>query len=100
MTEPIRMENWSVVSCDSPYTAPELLVARLHGKVFGHPRFPNGAEVTTSRVAGCSEVEDHLEIVTGSGSHYVLGEVDPNYEKSYPDARERLWRSLLKGEEK
>jgi hypothetical protein len=91
----IRLENWSVVTDADPYKAPEQLVSRLHGQAFGHPRFADGSEVTTSRVMGCSESKDHLAIVTGSGSHYVLGEVDPDYEERYPNARERFWKSLL-----
>ena len=44
----IKIENWSIVAETSPYTAPELLQSRLHGNIYEHPKFEDGALVTTS----------------------------------------------------
>ena len=86
----MKLENWSVVHGPSdPYQPPELWVKRLHGKIYGHPRFDDGKDVTSSRIVG---IEGDF-IVTGSGSRYELGAVDPQYETAYPNARERLFKS-------
>jgi len=82
----MRLENWSVGSNASSYTAPELVSLRLHGNVYGHPRFDEGEEVTTSAI----DKIDGDVVVTRSGSRYELGEVDPEYEKIYPDAKAKL----------
>jgi len=87
----MKIENWSVINCPgSPYDPPELWIPRLHGKVYGHPRFEEGKDIATSRIVG---IEGEL-LVTHSGSQYELGIVDPDYEKAYPDARKRLFKSL------
>ena len=47
----MRLENWSVVAIpDNPYQAPELIRMRIHGEVYGNPRFTDGELVTTSSV--------------------------------------------------
>ena len=89
--ETIILNNWSVVFYD-PYKAPELQKACLHGKVIGHPRFEDGTEVTTSFI----EKLDEDQIITHSGSRYKLGQTDPEYERLYPNAKERLFTSLIK----
>jgi hypothetical protein len=35
-------------------------------------------------------------VITSKGSKYVLGVVDPDYEKAFPNAKERLLNSLKK----
>lgn len=82
------LRNWSVVIAEEfdPYKAPELYAARLHGNVYGHHKFVDGAEITTSRVVGVTE----NAVLTNSGSTYELGEVNPEYEKLFPDARKRI----------
>lgn len=85
------LKNWSVVNPNpDPYKAPELQKGCLHGEVYGHPRFEDGHRITTSSIVGL----DGDYILTYSGSEYELGDVDSEYEKIYPDVRERLFKSL------
>lgn len=87
------IENWSVVIIKyDPYKAPEQQDVRIEGYVFGSPLLIDGDPITTSTVVG---IEDG-KVRTASGSLYELGEVDPEYEKFFPGARERL----LKGEKR
>jgi len=89
----VRLENWSLVTrVSNPYQAPELGVPCLHGLVYGHPKLPDGYEMSSSRVVK-TEGED---IITESGTHYELGQIDPEYEKIYPNAKQRLIESLKK----
>lgn len=88
----IRMENWSVCYYPTdPYGSPEQCTAILRGQVYGHPRFSEGQNISTSSIVG--KIDD--KVATASGSVYILGEVDPNYEKLFPNARKRLFESLL-----
>lgn len=80
------IENWFILSNYSPYQAPELRSCQLHGFVFGHPRFENGAEVTTSEIRG---IFKDL-IVTKSGSKYTLGNPSVEYEMKFPNSKQRL----------
>lgn len=89
----IKLSAWSIISTppkDNPYTPPELWSLRLHGFVYGHLRFKDGSEITTSRIMG----KRGNTVVTYSGSEYELGDVDPAYEKLYPDAYNRLFKVL------
>lgn len=71
-----RLEQWSVAAAsDDPYMAPERRGIALHGRVYGHGRFPDGSEITTSRV---TKVEGRL-ITTYSGNQYELGDIDQGY---------------------
>lgn len=84
----MKLENWSVVVLDfSPYTAPEALPKGLHGFVYGNPKFADGDEVTTTAIVGTREGR----VLTRSGSEYELGEVDPDYEAQFPNARSRVF---------
>ena len=77
----VFIENWSIVSSGTPYTAPEMISACLEGEVYSHPHFENGTEVTTSQI-----IEIHgRTIYTISGTKYLLGNVDPEYQKAYPN---------------
>jgi hypothetical protein len=60
------------------------------GQVAGHPRYPDGKEITTSLIAG----RNGSRIVTKSGNEYELGAAHPTYEATYPDARKRLLTAL------
>ncbi len=82
----MRIENWAVVTTSDPHTAP-----CLKGEVFGHPRFDDGYSVRTSSIMGKTETG---EVVTYSGSHYILGRIDALYLKRYPNARKRFLDSL------
>lgn len=86
----MRIEDWSVVSDADPYTAPELIRPQLRGHVYGHPKFEDGHLVHTSYI---KEVKDG-KVITASGSEYELGVVDPDYEKLFPNARERVLKNI------
>lgn len=69
-----------------------LIYNRLNGNVYGHPnpRHNDGKEITTSSVIG----KRNGLVVTKSGSEYDLVDVSPDYEKTYPNAKERMMNSL------
>jgi hypothetical protein len=88
----MRIENWAVVTpALDPWAAPETQRLSLNGNVFGHPRFDDGAHITTSSIVGKNN-ED--EILTHSGSAYKLGQVNPDYEAKFPGARARFLGSF------
>ena len=88
----MKLENWCICAkrMSDAYIAPELVAVRLAGNVANHPAFKDGSHVTTSPIVAF----DGDKVKTKSGSLYELGEVDPDYEKVYPNARERLFKSL------
>jgi len=63
MSNLIRIENWY---------PPFGLVEALTGDVYGHPRFPEGHFVRTSKIVGF-EIDGSV-VLTKSGSRYILGE--------------------------
>ncbi len=83
------LNKWSI-GMRNPYIAPELQTAHLQGVVTGHSRKKDGEKVVTSAIRG----QRWGYVVTASGSYYDLGEVDPEYERRYPHAKERLMKSL------
>ncbi len=87
----MKLQNWSVRSRPwGQFESPEQEGSCLYGLIVGHSLHRDGREVLTSRLAGrranC--------VVTSSGSEYELGEIDPAYERTYPEARQRLLASL------
>ena len=85
----MKIENWSIVYRNI-YQAPEQQSPCLHKKVYWHPKHKDGTSVITSFI----EKEKNGLIITHSGSKYELGEVDSDYEKIYPNAKQRLIDSL------
>lgn len=72
----IRIEDWKVADPDwNGYTAPELRIPRLCGRVFNHPRHPDGSWVKTT---GLYQTVGRV-VWTRSGSAYYLGSPDPEY---------------------
>ena len=69
-----KLEQWSV-SISNPYLPPEAQSSHLSGKVYGHPRFDDGYEITTSAIV---KTEKRV-VTTKTGSMYELGEPDPQY---------------------
>jgi hypothetical protein len=91
-----RIENWGIVSLDfNPYQPPEAQAKGLAGTVFGHPEFPDGADITTSAIQGVRTEGDHIFVQTRS-REYLLGVVNPAYEEQYPNARQRVVNQLKK----
>lgn len=69
-----KLENWSVQTTN-PYLPLEASKAYLAGDVYGHPKYPDGHRILTSRPIKV----DGRVITTYSGSVYELGEPDPKY---------------------
>lgn len=87
----LRLENWSIgIGGDDIYLAPELQPKYLHGLVYGHPKFNDGEEINTSSIVRIDK--DREMVLTYSGSEYVLGDIDPEYEKQFPDAKNTLFK--------
>lgn len=84
----MRLENWAVCRAtgQSPYSAPETVVQVLSGKVYDHPHFDDGDEITTSGIVGIRDGK----VLTQSGSLYELGEPAPGYEAAFPGAKARV----------
>lgn len=67
----IKLENWALgLEYHSDYAAPECGVRKLAGKVYGHPKFPDGGDIITSRVSYLN-VKEHL--ARTNNTVYVLG---------------------------
>lgn len=77
----MRLENWEL-----------FWNLRMAGEVFDSPQFPQGSHITTSKVVKLDK-ENQL-ITTEGGSVYELGAAHPNYEATYPKARERLFKEF------
>ena len=87
----MRIENWSLcTTLFDPYKPPELHAKKVHGNVYGHPTYPDGEEITTSRIIEVNAATHTVKTV--SGSVYELGAVDPGYEEAYPGASVRLFK--------
>jgi len=97
MTETIqvyKLENWFITMIFG-YTDPEINHQYLRGNVYGNPKFADGESIITPPIAG----RKGKYIQTYSGSLYELGVVDSEYEKLFPNAYERLMKSMPEVEE-
>ena len=90
----MKLEDWSITAHKDPFRAPELTIQRLSGKIYGHPNYEDGDEITTSPISD----SNGDKIVTESGSEYELGEVNQVYEALFPNARARLFANFKKEE--
>ena len=90
-----RLENWAIVG-SNPYYPPECQSLCLKGDVYGHELHFDGKCIRTSTIEG---IEGEL-VKTYSGSLYELGEVNPEYEALYPNAKERLFARIKEVNEK
>lgn len=86
-----RLEAWGIIQRGGRYEAPELWTTHLTGKAFGHPGFPDGEQIITSAITG-GDVVKH--IVKCKSREYIVGEPDDAYEKLFPGAKERLFKSI------
>lgn len=85
----MRIEYWSMVYYpEDPYMPIELKSRRLRGHVYGNQNYKDGTIVLTEEIARV----DKDVIITINNQQYSLGRPDPNYEKQYPHAKERLLR--------
>lgn len=88
----LRLEEWYIAGNQrSPYDAPELWIPCLCGRVYDHPLHEDGKELITSAVIGKT---NDGKIRTRSGSLYELGKVREDYYNLYPNAMERLLKTL------
>ena len=85
----ITLNNWAVIQFESEYTPPEMIALHFKGNVFGHPKFKDGSPIITTEIVS---YKNNI-FTTYSGSQYKLGEVDPEYEKIFPNALERILKS-------
>lgn len=93
-----KLNNWCIIYGvadnwrDQPnaFTAPELLTPHLQGRISDDYRFWDGDLVTTSTIKG----KRGDFIVTNSGTEYEIGNPSKEYEKEYPNSKERLLNSL------
>lgn len=89
-----QLRNWSfTMRAEDEYQPPEASVPVLQGNVYGHSnpdKHHDGKFIVTSKIVG----KRNGLVVTQSGSEYDLVEIDPIYEKMYPNAKERLFAQL------
>lgn len=91
--EKVIVKNWSLyASNDNGFTAPELLRYHLQGNVYGRQGFNDGDPINTSRIVGIEDMGDHKEIITRTGSRYLVypADVNPDCETQFPGYYERL----------
>ena len=69
MSDTVTLREWSV--CESSVPG----VGSLHGKAYGHPKFPDGTEITTSIIVSSI---DRL-VQTKSRVYLLDGPPDPKY---------------------
>jgi hypothetical protein len=85
----ISLDNWAIVS--DPYHAPELNLRFLCGTVSNSSKHTDGKVITTSRLVHVYKNENNdIIAVTASGTNYKLGNPDPEYEKVFNNASQRL----------
>ncbi len=89
-----RIENWALLlSGKDEWKAPECQTMHLVGNIFGRGgRFPDGKKIQTSAIEAYDK--ETGEVITFSGSRYILGEVHPKQEEAHPNSKERLVKVL------
>jgi len=80
----VRLEDWALFYVGGEYTPPELLKRKLTGKVYGHPRFEDGVEITTSSLI---EFDVSKCLAVTKNTTYTLGKASEEYLKLFPQAR-------------
>lgn len=84
----MRLEQWDFVVDDGGPTlvrvVPLFPKSRLHGQVFGSPRFGEGLEITTSTVPGLTKRGGMLFAET-KNSTYELGDPHPESVRRFPE---------------
>ena len=71
MSDIVRMEAWCTRPINpNPYLPPEVRGLCLSGRVYGHPKFPDGHEVDTTQIIAVNG----RAITVKSGRVYHLGQ--------------------------
>lgn len=84
-----KLDKWSVVAHPddrTPFTPPESVRPCLHGIVTGHPHKEDGTSITTSMIQ--ERLSDGR--IRTENTVYELGDVEPEYEKQFPGAVDRV----------
>lgn len=97
-----KLDNWSIISGvnhnwkrpPDNYTAPELITHHLRGEISNDYRFDEGTIVYTSTIVK----KKGNNIITRSGTEYEIGNPLPEYEKEFPNAKQRLLDGLQEEE--
>jgi hypothetical protein len=87
----MKLENWALVDrpCDG------LHFFAIHGTVYGNSKFADGEVITTSSIVDAF-IENNVIQIQTRHNLYELGIIDPEYDKAYPNALERMKQSILK----
>ena len=83
-----RLENWSIVyDTYNMFSAPELLRKRLQGNIYNdeNERFPDGSRILTSNI---ETLDLESKIATTENTTYILGKIEPEYEKFIKESKE------------
>ena len=90
-----ELKNWSIGPAN-PFVAPEVVSYIAFGNVFDNPRFKNGTYIHTSKIMKIVHCDDYKEIHTRNSVYIVRPEnVDPDYEREYPNAFKRLKMEVM-----
>lgn len=81
------LKNWALVNVMGD--------AHLEGEVYDDPTREDGTHITTTRVVSLVDPENSI-VKTFSGSNYKLDTVNEDYEKAFPNARQRVIECLTK----
>jgi len=87
------MKCWSVLSNQDGFKASELVIYNLQGYVYDDRRgkFSDGASIKTSAIRSVTDHGTHKIVSTRNTDYTVFPhDVDPEYEKKFPGAYERL----------
>ena len=84
----VRIDLWAIVAKRGAGDQSGLPRIHLRGTVTGHPTYRDGSELTTSHITHRSGER----LVTCNGTHYELGQVHPDYNSRFPNAREELFK--------
>jgi len=96
MNKTAIIENWSFVTAPTdPWMPPEFGTPRFHGNVYNYPGRKEGEAVYTSELQGYNPETDEFICLS---RNYKLGKVNEEYEKAFPNAKERLILALQKKE--
>ena len=71
-----KLENWSIGVIAHPYSAPETWVSSLHGNVYGHPKFQDGDEISTSQIEWADINKKEAKT---ANTLYFLGQVSEDW---------------------
>ena len=86
------MKCWGVITDQTGFKAPETVKQCLVGNIYNDSRFANGDPVKTSAIHNIVDYGDYKEIETATGTKYAVypDDIDPEYERQFPRAYERL----------